>query len=119
MKIKKRTLGNLRDALKGKIYLYFRDECTKAKFLSDAKAEGYGFGDNGLPAVLQDNIISLKSDNKLCYVGTVGRIEFQCNGGDNARKNFHRIDYYNYICGVRDFYFHSAYQPTTADEHNV
>ena len=101
----KRTLENLRESLQGKIYLYLKDDDTMKAFLSDAKNEGYRFGETGLPEIIGDSIISLRENKQLSYVGTVGRIEFQCNGGDNAGGNFHRIHYAEYKIGSDDYSF--------------
>lgn len=100
-----RTLNNLRNSLSGKIYVYLKDTDTKKKFSADAKAEGYSFGKAELPEIIGDNIISLKKNKQLCYVGSMGRIEFQCNGGDNACGRFHRIDYARYRRGDEDYYY--------------
>ena len=100
-----RTLKDLRNALPGKIYIYLKDTGTKKKFLADARAEGYSFGKSELPETIEDNIISLKKNKQLCYVGSMGRIEFQCNGGSNAKGKFHRIDYARYKRGDEDYYY--------------
>ncbi|MBQ6569972.1 MAG: hypothetical protein IJL87_06925 [Clostridia bacterium] len=102
-----RTLENLRNSLPGKIYLYLKDDDTRARFLSDARAEGCRFGKYGLPEVLDDEIISLGKNKQLSFLGTIGRIEFQCGGGSNAHGRFHRIDYAKYINGDEDFYFYN------------
>ncbi|MCR5636675.1 MAG: hypothetical protein K6F76_05820 [Clostridiales bacterium] len=101
----KRTLENLRKSLPGKVYMYLKDEDTMKAFLADAKNEGYSFGKMGLPEIILDSIISLKENKQLCYVGVIGRLEFQCNGGDNAGWGFHRIDYAEYISGSEDYSF--------------
>lgn len=101
-----RTLNNLRNTLLGKIYVYLKDTETKEKFLADAKAEEYSFGKTELPKIIEDNIISVKKNNQLCHVGYIGRIEFQCNGGDGASGRFHRIDYARYKHGDEDYYYH-------------
>ena len=88
-----RTLENLRKLYHGKIYVHLKDNKTRKAFLSDAKTEGYSFGEFGLPESIEDNIVSLKKNKRLCYVGAIGRIEFQCNGGSGAKGRFHRIDY--------------------------
>ena len=101
----KRTLDNLRESLPGKVYLYLKDKATMKAFLSDAKNEDYSFGETGLPEIIHDSIISLKENKQLSYVGTIGRIKFQCNGGDNAGGSFHRINYAEYISGSEDYSF--------------
>ena len=92
--------------MNGKVYVYLKDTETKKKFLADAKAEGYSFGKTELPEMIEDNIISVKKNKQLCHVGSMGRIEFQCNGGDDAGGRFHRIDYARYKHGDEDYNYH-------------
>lgn len=97
----KRTLNELRNNLSGKIYLYLKDEKTKKEFISAARSEGYKFGKEGLPENVTDNIISLKKNKNLCYVGYIGRIEFQCA----ESRYLHRIDYAKYSAGYEQYYY--------------
>ncbi len=99
----KRTLTALRDSLPGRIYVFLKDEKTKTEFLADAKAEGWSFGDTGLPDALQDDIIAVNGNKQLCYVGFVGHTAFGAGGGSDADVRFHRIDYSKYKRGDKDY----------------
>ena len=103
-----RTLDELRNSLPGKIFLRLGDAQTKQAFAEDANAEGYRFGETQPTREALESIVALKYGKQLAYVGSVGRIAFQCNGGDNAKGTFHRIDYAKYKRGDKDFYFHPA-----------
>ena len=100
-----RTLQNLRESLPGSIYIFLKDEDTKTIFLNDAESEGYSFGNYGLPGKLSDDMISLCENRQLAHVGFIGRMAFQCRGGDNTRDVFHRIDYAKYAHGYSDFFY--------------
>ncbi|MCR5782204.1 MAG: hypothetical protein K6G90_05645 [Clostridia bacterium] len=101
----KRTLTGLRDSLPGRIYVFLKDEKTKAEFLADAKAEGWSFGDPGLPEVLKDDIICVNGNKQLCYVGFVGHTAFGCGGGNDPDGQFHRIDYAKYKNEDKEYIF--------------
>lgn len=81
-----RTLNQLRENLDGKIYIYLKDEKTIKIFFENAEAEGYLFGKTKPSQSPMDNIVSLKKNKMLAYVGAIGRMEFQCNGGSNSQK---------------------------------
>lgn len=100
-----RTLHNLRESLSGKIYLYLGDAETRKQFAEDANLEGYRFGETKPTVENVESIIALKGNCQLNYVGYVGTIDFQCNGGSNAKGHFHRIDYAKYKRGDKDYYF--------------
>ncbi len=100
-----RSLTGLRDSLTGKVRVYLKDHKTAAEFLADAKAEGWSFGELGLPDDIRDNVVALKENRQLCCLGHIGRIEFQCNGGDNPEGGYHRIDYAKYKNGDKDYVF--------------
>ena len=104
MKTEERTLRNLRNSMDGKIFVFLKDEKTRAEFAADAAREGYGFGTAKPTAEIAENVIALCSGKQLSHVGAVGRIEFQCNGGDNRKGRFHRIDYAKYKRGDKNFY---------------
>ena len=105
MNNKKRTLEELRRSLNGKVYIYLKDTETCKRFLRDAENEGYGFGNIKPTENSTDDIIALEHRKQLSYVGFVGRVAWQCNGGTNASGKFHRIDYDKYVNGDDDFYF--------------
>lgn len=97
-----RTIKNLRESLKGKIYIYLENEQICKRFLQDAENEGYMFGkikptENG-----GDDIIALENKNQLSYVGFVGHMAFQCPSG--VEGNFYRVDYKKYINGNNNFF---------------
>lgn len=100
-----RTLEEIRNNLAGKIYVYLKDENVARRFLKDAEAEGFLFGKKKPTESQPENIIALNRNKQLSYVGTMGRMAFQCNGGDDAKGKFHRIDYYRYVNGYEDFYY--------------
>ena len=103
--LKERTLSELRRNLKGRIYIYCHNEKIGKQFLQNAENEGYNFektkpADNGW-----SNIVALKHNKQLSFVGFCGHMAFQCNGGDNPKGFFHRIDYKKFINNDTDYFF--------------
>lgn len=100
-----RTLKNLRNGLKGKIHIFLKDSKTAMQFLIDAENEGYKIGKRKPTECDTDTFFAL-GNNQLSYLNSIGRICFQCNGGDNAKGKYHRIDYAKYRNGDVDYYYH-------------
>lgn len=105
MKIKERTLENLRNNLKGKIHVYLKDGETMRRFFTDADEQGWKFGSIKPSECTLDNIVALEEDKQLSYLGIAGRICFQTNGGSNLKGTYHRIDYAKYKRGDKNYYF--------------
>ena len=105
MKIKERTLENLRNNLKGKIHVYLKDGETMRRFFADADEQGWLFGTNKPSTCTPDSIIALEYDKQLSYLGIAGRICFQTNGGSNPKGTYHRIDYAKYTRVDKNYYF--------------
>ena len=81
------------------IFVYCRSKSIAARFLADAEAEGFTFGDGGIPTVKEcSEIYSLHDDLTISYTGWVGHMAFR-----NAAGNIVRIDYGKYIAGAPDF----------------
>ena len=99
--MKKRSIEDIRNSISGRIYIYLANEQIGKQFLIDAEAEGYHFGSIKPTDNSWSNIIALEPNKQLSYVGFVGRICFQCNGGNSG--NLTRIDYEKYLNGNKDF----------------
>lgn len=81
------------------IFVYCRSRNISARFLADAEAEGFTFGDSGMPSKKEyDDIYSLHDDLTISYAGWAGHMAFR-----NAAGNIVKIDYGNYIAGAQDF----------------
>lgn len=96
-----RRLDELRNGVKNKIYIYLGNEKIGKQFLKNAENEGYRFGKIKPTDNDWDNIISLKKNKQLSFVGFVGHIEFQCGGNGDLL----RVDYEKYINGNHNFLF--------------
>ena len=111
-KVSKRTVTELLDVrsrnltsriryrkLPRHIFVYCRSRNIAARFLADAEAEGFTFGDGGMPTKKEYNdIYSLHADLTISYTGLIGHTAFR-----NAAGNIVRIDYGKYIAGAKDF----------------
>ena len=74
-------------------FIYCRSRNISARFLADAEAEGFTFGDGKKPAEKeQDDIYSLHDDLTISYTGWAGHVMFR-----NAAGNIIRIDYGNIL----------------------
>ena len=104
---KKRSIEDIRKSISGRIYIYLANKQIGKQFLIDAESEGYHFGSIKPTDNSWSNIIALKPDKQLSYVGFVGRICFQCNGGSNG--DLTRIDYEKYSNGDKDFIFRNSH----------
>ena len=97
--MKVRTIENLRNSYKGKIYVYLNNEKVCKDFYADAENEGYLFGENKPTESQIDDIIALENGKNLSYVGFVGRIAYQSEGS----RKIHRVDYAKYKAGDSDY----------------
>lgn len=76
-----------------KVYIVLRNEEIRKKFMADAEKEGITFGDGVSPTQREvDDIMSLRADGTICYLGWAGRVCFK-----SMRENVVRIDYEEYI----------------------
>ena len=67
-----------------RVYVHFNDEETAMRFLRQAEAEGYTFGDGVKPTDRHwSDLYAIHSDDTLNYIGSVGRIEY-ASGADSC-----------------------------------
>ena len=72
-----------------RVYVYLKDEETAQRFLRDAEAEGFTFGDGVKPTDRHwSDLYAIHSDGTLNYVGAIGHIEYG-SGVDSVL----RVDY--------------------------
>ncbi len=80
-------------------FIYCRSRNIAARFLADAEAEGFTFGDGKRPSEKEyDDIYSLHDDLTISFTGWAGHILFR-----NAAGNIIRVDYGKYIAGAPDY----------------
>ena len=71
-----------------KAYVYLADDKTGERFLEQAEREGFRFGDGALPTSRQfEEIMAIYPEGYICYVGTYGRIAYQCS-------SVNKLDYF-------------------------
>lgn len=84
-------------------YIYCKSKSIAKRFLQDAEAEGFAFGDGTLPTTREtSDIFALCDDFTISYTGYIGRMAFY-HGGSAA--NIVRIDYGKYLAGEDDFFY--------------
>ena len=72
-----------------RVYVHMKDQATAMRFLQQAEAEGFTFGDGVHPTERHwSDLYAIHQDGMLNYVGAIGRIEYG-SGSDSVV----RIDY--------------------------
>ena len=97
-----RTITEL-SKLNGKVYVYLRNETVAKKFLIDAEADGFTFGDGVKPTERDiSDLFVVNRDWSISYVGWAGHMAYKSANciGD---QELIRIDYEKYILGFEDY----------------
>ena len=82
-----------------KVYILLRNKAIQYRFMSDAERECITYGDNVKPTERQvDDIMALKSDGTICFLGWAGRMSYH-----HSKNTSIRIDYEKYIDGSDDY----------------
>lgn len=75
-----------------RVYVYLKDEETAQRFLRDAEAEGFTFGDGVCPTERHwSDLYAIHSDGTLNYVGAIGRIEYASGADSVVRVDYERM----------------------------
>ncbi len=97
-----RTVTEL-SKLKGKVYVYLNNQTVEKKFLMDAEAEGFTFGDGERPTQRSGSgLYVVNRDWTISFVGLAGHMAFQSATmvGD---QELIRVDYEKYVFGFDDY----------------
>lgn len=71
------------------IYVELTDEASGKRFLAEAEAAGFRFGDGVKPTERAcARIMVLKNDRTLCYAGAYGTMAFGCNDAGRIRLRY-------------------------------
>ena len=96
-----RTIENLVNNNKKRVYVYLSDKDTQNRFIADAENEGYTYEDGVKISEREpDDFYAVNKNKTVCFLNFVGRMAFQCNA-DHAI----RIDYKKYINGESDYFY--------------
>lgn len=77
-----------------RIYLHFETSELARRFLADAEAEGFTFGDGAKPTSRKpDSIFALNDNMTINYVGFVGHMAFGSGTDKIGDKKLVRIEY--------------------------
>ena len=96
MIIKVRTLDNLRNSMKGRLYIVCRNTAVGKRFLQDAEAQGYLFGSIKPTTFESVDMVALERHHQLAHVNYLGHMAAGA-GAVNC------IDYEKYIDGKQNF----------------
>lgn len=77
-----------------RIYLHFETSELACRFLADAEAEGFTFGDGAKPTSRKpDSIFALNDDMTINYVGFIGHMAFSSGTDKIEERKLVRIEY--------------------------
>lgn len=100
-----RTISNL-SKLNGRVYIYLANAEVGIRFLQQAEAEGFTYGDGVRPAERSySEIMAINHDRTINFVGTNGRIAFQSGTNTIGSEQLIRVDFAKYISGAVDYSF--------------
>lgn len=75
-----------------RVYVHIADEETALKFLQQAEAEGFTFGDGVKPTDRHwSDLYAIHADSTLNYVGSVGRIEYGSGADSVVRVDYSQV----------------------------
>lgn len=75
-----------------RVYVYLKDEKTALRFLCEAEAEGFTFGDGVKPTERHwSDLYAIHPDGTLNYVGTIGRIEYGSGADSVVRIEYSQL----------------------------
>ena len=75
-----------------RVYVHLKDEETARRFLHDAEAEGFTFGNGGcLTDRHWSDLYAIHSDGTLNYVGSAGRIEYASGADSCVRVEYQEL----------------------------
>ena len=91
----RKSIAALVENTKKRVYVYLCDEETWLKFILDAETEGYRFSDGKkLSEREPDNFYTINGDRTINFIGTIGRIAWQCRA-----EGILCVNYKEYIRG--------------------
>lgn len=74
------------------VYVHLADEETAKRFLQQAEAEGFTFGDGVKPTDRHwSDLYAIHLDGTLNYVGSVGRIEYGSGADSVVRVDYSQV----------------------------
>ncbi len=95
--MKTKTIEKLSE-MNGKVYVYLANDDIGNKFMQQAEAEGFTFGDGAQPTKrCYAEIMAINDDRTINFVGTIGRIAFGCDA------KLIRVDFAKYLSGENDY----------------
>ena len=75
-----------------RVYVHLKDEETAMRFLHDAEAEGFTFGDGEKPTNRHwSDLCVIHPDGTLNFVGSVGRIEYTSGADSCVRVEYQEL----------------------------
>lgn len=89
-----------------KAYVYLSDEELGARFLRQAEAEGYTYGDGEKPTTrAYADVMAVNPDHTINFVGAYGRVAFGAGTAKIGSTDLIRVDYAKFIAGDEDYFY--------------
>ena len=102
-----RTIKNLVNDNE-KAYVYLANAEIGNRFMSQAEAEGFVFGDGAKPTERSyAEVMCVNGDYTINFVGAYGRIAFGAGASQIGSTKLKRIDFEKYISGAEDYGYRS------------
>lgn len=96
-----RTIEQLVKENQKRVYVYLADKKTADRFIRDAEAEGYTFGDGVKISERNiDDFYAINRNHTVNFINGIGRMAFQCGA-----EYIVRIDYKKYVAGEDDYLY--------------
>ena len=89
-----------------KAYVYLANEALGNRFMHQAEAEGFKFGDGAAPTERPyEEIMAVNPDKTINYVGTYGRVAFGAGASQIGSTGLIRVDYEKFAAGDEDYFY--------------
>ena len=90
----------------GRVYVYLANAEIGDRFLKQAEAEGFTYGDGMMPTEREyAEIVAVNHDHTINFVGTNGRIAFGAKALSVGAERLIRVDFKKYISGDSDYIY--------------
>lgn len=101
-----RTIKDLANKNKGKVYVYLANDKIGNKFMQQAEGEGFTFNDGAKPTSrCYAEIMAVNDNSTINFVGSVGRMAFGSGTKTIGNQKLIRVDFAKYVNGESNYLF--------------
>lgn len=104
-----RTIKDLANKNKGKVYVYLANDKIGNKFMQQAEKEGFTFNDGAKPTSrCYAEIMAVNGNSTINFVGSVGRMAFGSGAETVNGQKLLRVDFAKYANGESDYLYRKS-----------